>query len=74
MFRSILVSAALCLLAACSGDVQDDVQADAPPAASAPRPTVLDDQLKALEKAKAVGQQLQEEKERTDQAIEDQGG
>lgn len=71
MSRTIAICAALCVLAACSPAGQEQPQADAAPA---PRATVVDDQLKALEKAKAVGQQLEEEKARTDQAIEDQGG
>ena len=71
MFR-ILVICALCALAACSdaGTPAAEVEAEAPPA----RKTVVDDQLQALEKAKAVGQRLEEEKARTDQAIQDQGG
>lgn len=44
------------------------------PAAVAPQKTVLDDQLKALDKARAVQQQLEEEKAKTDKAIEDGGG
>lgn len=71
MFR-ILVICAICALAACSdaGTPVPEAETEAPPA----RKTVVDDQLQALEKAKAVGQQLEEEKARTDQAIEDQGG
>lgn len=74
MSRSITICAMACMLAACSGGGRDEAQAEPAAAATAPRPTVVDDQLKALEKAKAVGQQLEEEKARTDQAIEDQGG
>lgn len=71
MFRSTTICAMLFVLAACSPVAQEEPQADA---ARAPRATAVDDQLKALEKAKAVGQQLEEEKARTDRAIEDQGG
>ena len=73
MFRPFLIAACVCSIAACSSE--------APPTGTAvestpvtPQPTVFDDQLKALEKAKAVEQQLQEAKEKTDQAIENQGG
>ncbi|MEO8459986.1 MAG: hypothetical protein ABI451_05605 [Dokdonella sp.] len=44
------------------------------PAAATPQKTVLDDQLKALDRARAVQQQLEEEKAKTDKAIEDSGG
>lgn len=71
MFRSLAICAVACMLAACSSGGKD---APPPEAAPAPRPTVVDAQLKALEKAKAVEQQLEAEKQRTDQAIEDQGG
>ena len=74
MLRPIAIVAVSCLFAACSGGGRDEGQAEAKPAAEAARATVADDQLKALEKARAVGQQLEEEKARTDQAIEDQGG
>lgn len=68
----ILVICAICALAACSGGGHTGAETEtaAPPA----RTTVVDDPLQALEKAKAVGEQLEEEKARTDQAIEDQGG
>lgn len=68
----ILVICAICALAACSdaGTPAPEAEAGAPPA----RKTVVDGQLQALEQAKAVGEQLEEEKARTDQAIEDQGG
>lgn len=71
MFRSIAICAVSCMLAACSSGGGDAPQ---PEAAPTQRPTVVDAQLKALEKAKAVEQQLEAEKQRTDQAIEDQGG
>ena len=72
MHRSLLIAACVCALGACSGGTPP--QAAVEPAPPAAQPTVLDDQLKALEKAKAVEQQLQEAKEKTDQAIENQGG
>jgi hypothetical protein len=71
MSRSIAICAVSCMLAACSAGGNDPPPPEATPA---PRATVVDAQLKALEKAKAVEQQLEAEKQRTDQAIEDQGG
>lgn len=73
-----LVAAALFALAACSGHQGAEAEAAkaaaaTPPAASRQK-TVFDDQLKALDKAKAVERQLQEDKEKADQAIEDAGG
>lgn len=68
----ILVICAICALAACSGAGQPDPDTEA--GATPARKSVVDEQLQALEKAKAVGQQLEDEKARTDQAIEDQGG
>ena len=73
MFRSILIAACVGVLGACSSEAPPtDTTVETTPAA--PKPTVFDDQLKALEKAKAVEQQVQEAKEKADQAIEDQGG
>jgi hypothetical protein len=69
---SVLLLPGLLLLAACSRPSADPDAAAAPPAA--PAKTVLDGQLKALEKAKAVEKQLQDDKDRADKAIEDQGG
>ena len=71
MFRALAIPAVLCLLAACSPGNVDPPPPEAVPAAA---PTVVDAQLQALEKAKAVEQQLEEQKRRADQAIEDQGG
>ncbi len=61
-------------LAACGGD-----DPAAPPAASAPpaaeaAPTFLDDQLKAVDKAEAVEDQLIEQQQAQDQAMREQGG
>lgn len=72
MYRSLLIAACICVLGACSSEAPTEAAMETTPAA--PQPTVFDDQLKALEKAKAVEQQLQEAKEKADQAIEDQGG
>ena len=79
MLRTSLITASLLALAACSSHTSTDAQADAAKAvpaqpAAAKQKTVIDDQLKALEKAKGVEKQLQDEKEAHDKAIEEQGG
>lgn len=71
MHRSVPILLCLLLLAACGSRPADEHAAKAPPPA---QKTVLDDQLKALQKAKGVEKQLQDEKDKTDQAIDDQGG
>jgi predicted small lipoprotein YifL len=73
MIRPILLVSSLLILAACG----DKPAAEAPPAvqqAAARQKTVFDDQLKALEKAKAVEKEMQEAQEKRDQAMKDQGG
>ena len=70
MTRTMLATALLLALAACSGK---HPPADAEAAKPEPRQkTVFDDQLKALDKAKGVEAQLQKEKEQQDRAIEAQ--
>lgn len=77
MIRSTLLAVGLLTLTACGGQGGG---ADAPNAAAAKQSpaakqkTVFDDQLKALDKAKAVEKQLQEAKEKRDKEMEDQGG
>jgi len=74
--RTIPIIAGLAMLAGCSGSGSDDHQATA--AQSTPavtrQKTVVDDQLKALEKARGVEQQLQQEKERRDHELDEAGG
>lgn len=80
MCRSILIAASVLALAGCGGHPSADADADAAKTAAATQPTaerqktVFDDQLKALDKAKAVEKQLQEDKAKQDKAIEAQGG
>lgn len=81
MLRQTLQSAAcivgLGLLLACSKPEAENPEAAAVDATPTPAPraaTVLDDQLKALDKAKGVEQELQKEKAAKDKAIEDAGG
>ncbi len=85
MFRSDLIkatviAAGMFALTACGGQKAADANADAAKAAATEKPvvtkqkTVFDDQLRALDKAKAVEKQMQEDKEKQDKAIQDQGG
>jgi uncharacterized lipoprotein len=68
----------LCMLAACSSSSQPDkestVDASMEPAAARQQPTVFDDQLKALDKAKAVEATLEDAKAATDKAIDEASG
>ena len=72
MPRLTLLMAAFLALSACSsgGD-----EASKPTAEAAPPPkTVIDPQLKALQKAKDVQKTIDADKQKTDKAIEDSGG
>ncbi|MBX3688695.1 hypothetical protein [Dokdonella sp.] len=73
MIRTCLLAASLLTLTACGG-TPPPAEADkaAAPAPEQRQKTVFDDQLKALDKAKGVEQQLQKEKEAQDRAIEAQ--
>lgn len=72
MIRFILLAFGLCALAACSDKPAADAQPVAQPPAARQK-TVFDDQLKALDKAKAVEKQLKDDQEKRDQAMRDQG-
>ena len=80
MFRSIVIASLIAAsafgLGACSDHKAADADADAAraaPPAPVRQKTVFDDQLKALDKAKAVEKQLQDDKEKRDKAMQDQG-
>jgi hypothetical protein len=45
-----------------------------PPPTAKPAPTVIDDQLKAIEKARAVEAEVRQAKDRADEALERSGG
>lgn len=78
IMKSLPAALIVCVLASCGSgkpDVQEEGAGDAqatPPAAAAP--TVFDDQLKALEKAKQVEENLQDEKKARDEAIDEASG
>ncbi len=64
--RKILWLSMLLALTACS----DSSPPPAPEAAAAPTPTVLDDQLRAMEKAKAVEAENAERKRKMDEQLD----
>lgn len=81
--QTLQLAASLCavtLLVACSSHSSDadsraaDAPAAPPAATETRKPTVFDDQLKALDKAKAVEQTLQKAQADRDKQMEDQGG
>ena len=78
--QATLICMSVFVLGACSSHKAADADGEAAKAAATVQPatarqkTVFDDQLKALDKAKAVEKQLQEDKAKQDKAIEDQGG
>ena len=81
MLRIATLSFSLLMLGACGGKPTADTQADADQAAAdraaeqaaaKKQKTVFDDQLKALDKAKAVEQQLQDDKDKRDKAMQAQ--
>ena len=80
MIRTVALAVAVLALAACGGTPSDS-QADADKAAAdraaeqaaaKKQKTVFDDQLEALDKAKGVEKQLQDDKEKRDKEMEKQ--
>ncbi len=84
MLRQTLpLAASLCavtLLIACSSHSSDadrraaEAPVDPPAAAETRQPTVFDDQLKALDKAKSVEQTLQKAQAEREKEMDEQGG
>jgi hypothetical protein len=73
--RLLLLASIALGLAACGGEEREPPRTAAPtPAAEEPAPTFLDDQLKAIDKAEAVEDQLIEQQQAQDQAMREQGG
>ena len=72
MLRPTLAIAAILALSACSSGGDDTAKATAQ--AAPPQKTVLDPQLKALQKAKDVQKTIDADKQNTDKAIDDSGG
>ena len=69
MFRVLALAAVLVLLAACSGS-----QPPPPPPPAKPAATVIDPQLQALERAKAVQGQVDAQKDATDAKLREAEG
>lgn len=67
---------ALLTLAACSGNKETEPRAQVPAEVTAPArtPTVIDSQLRALDKAKSVQGTLDAQNKAANKAIEDAGG
>ena len=72
----LLLTGALVLAACSSGASNGEAAADKPAAqaASAPQKTVIDPELKALQKAKDVQKTVDDQNDATGKAIDDQGG
>ncbi len=76
MLRVLLFMAGAAALAGCSSGASNDKDAAKPAAqaATAPQKTVIDPQLKALQKAKDVQKTVDDQKQATEKAVDDQGG
>lgn len=74
MIRTGFMLAALLALAACSGGGADGDEAKTAAQATPAQKTVLDAQLKALQKAKDVQKTVDDQAKATDKAIDDNGG
>ena len=74
MIRAILSIAVLLALGACSGGGADDAKPAAEAQVTPAQKTVLDAQLKALQKAKDVQKTVDDQAKAADKAIDDQGG
>ena len=70
----LLLPAIVALLSACTPDKTPAPQpaAQAPPAA--PAPTVLDDQMRAMQKARDVNKTMDQRNSDVDQKVKDAGG
>lgn len=71
MLRSLVLAIGFCALMACSSHTPEETAAKP---AQAKQKTVLDDQLKALEKAKAVQQTVDDAAKAQQNAIDENGG
>ena len=68
--RSLVLVPLILLLAGC----MDDPSPPPPQQAAEPQPTIFDDQLKAIDRAKAVEQEVIDAAEKQNAEIEAQGG
>ncbi|WP_313912565.1 hypothetical protein [Tahibacter sp.] len=75
MFRVLALATALVALSACSGSDKPAAPPPPPPAPTqTPTPTVIDPQLQALQRAKAVQGQVDAQKEATDAKLREAEG
>jgi hypothetical protein len=73
MFRVLALATALVALSACSGS-DKPAAPPPPPTPAAPTATVIDTQLQALQRAKAVQDQVDARKEATDAKLREAEG
>lgn len=73
MFRVLALATALVALSACSGS-DKPAAPPPPPPPTAPTATVIDPQLQALQRAKAVQDQVDARKEATDAKLREAEG
>ena len=75
MNTRLIALTALCLSAtACTENKTPPPQPAAPPAAAAPAPTVLDDQMRAMQKARDVQKTMDQRNSDVDKQVKDGGG
>jgi ubiquinone/menaquinone biosynthesis C-methylase UbiE len=74
MLRALVLAAGTAVLAACAGSADDAAKNEQAAQPTAAQKTVIDAQLKALEKAKGVQKTVDDQKQATDKAVDDAGG
>ena len=73
MKAALFVLGATCLLTACAQEKAPPAPA-AQPAAAAPAPTVIDDQLRAMQKARDVNKTMDQRSSDIDDKVKEGGG
>jgi hypothetical protein len=75
MMRLVFLAAVAMAIAGCGGSgSSEEAKAEKPVAQTPAQKTVLDDQLKALQKAKDMQKTVDDQAKANDKAIEDGGG
>ena len=74
MLRALLVLASACAIAGCTQSSNDDAKPAEQAQAAPAQKTVLDPQLKAIQKAKDVQKTVDDAAKATDKAVDDNGG
>lgn len=70
----VLLPAVVCVLSACTQSTPPPPQAAAQPPPATPAPTVLDDQMRAMQKARDVQKTMDQRNSDVDQQVKDSGG